>query len=102
MEDSSIAEEYGLCPEFIEKLKKPDAASEVLRLQFPVAVNFTDPARPLAHKIYSVVLEYKTWKILASRLEIWISNFILCVLTNKVINRDLNIMEDSVLCTEYP
>ena len=36
--------------------------------------------------------KYKKWKILASRSEIWISNFVLCVLSNKVINRDLTIM----------
>ena len=39
-------------------------------------------------KIYSVVLEYKTRKILASRLEIWISNFIPLCLINKVFYRD--------------
>ena len=79
---------------------------KISTLQFPVAVNFYGSSwvaiATAGRKIYSVVLEYKTWKILASRLEIWISNFILCVLTNKVINRNLDIMEDSVLCTEYP
>ena len=30
----TLSEEYGLCPEFVEKLKKPDAAAEVLKKRY--------------------------------------------------------------------
>ena len=69
---------------------------KISTLQFPVAVNFYGSCwvaiATAGRKIYSVVLEYKTWKILVSRFRfgLVISYFVKSF--NKGINRDLTIM----------